>query len=150
MITTDLSYDLKRFPADKRIIKAIEYLRTIDKNILPGEYEIDGKDIYGKIFLGNTESAENRRYERHLIYTDIHYVIQGSQYIEYAPVSHFSEKPEFNLKDDIGFFNKNIPGSRILLEKKIIAVFFPEDCHKPLCMIEKPENIKICVVKVKL
>ncbi len=135
---------------DKRILKALEYMQKLDSTVSNGEIEIESSNIYLKIMTVYTGNNETKKFERHSTYTDIHLVLEGRQIIEFAHLNNFTEDCIINAEDDIGFYNENINGSKILLNPEMFTIFFPADCHKPLCMIDKPEKIKVCVAKVKL
>ena len=63
-----------------RYAKAVDFLKNTDLEALePGKYEIDGKNVYANVTAYTTIPWEEAKYEAHEHYTDIQYVIEGSE-----------------------------------------------------------------------
>lgn len=74
-----------------RYAKAVDFLQNTDLEALePGKYEIDGKNVYANVTAYTTIPWEEAKYEAHEHYTDIQYVIEGSEIMSYAPVDRKS------------------------------------------------------------
>ena len=114
-----------RLPA--AIEKALDFLRATDFNALePGVVEIDGKNIYTQIIDLTTREAVVNRPEVHRRYIDIQFLAWGEEKIGSEHES----------------FIEMIPGS--------YAIFFPQDVHRPGCIMQTASEIRKIVVKVAL
>ncbi len=144
------SFDDSCFSED--INKALTELRKLDFSLKPGDYNIFRDSIVLKIAETHTEPRASRKFECHRKFIDIHFLLEGRQIIEWASLNHFSEPQNYDSENDICFFGDN-PGStqKVLLDSSFrnAVIFFPEDCHKPLCAWNFPEKIKTCVVKIR-
>ena len=88
-----------------RYAKAVDFLKNTDLAALePGKYEIDGKDVYANVTAYTTIPWEEAKYEAHEHYTDIQYVIEGSEVMTYAPVHEMTVKTPYNPDKDVVFF----------------------------------------------
>ncbi len=130
-----------------RLARALELLRDTDFSRQPdGTYEVEGKDLY--YFLQTYETKpKNDRPEAHRQYADIMLMLSGREQIGVAPlewVTDTGERPE----GDIRFYTgETVP---IVIEGDRFAVFFPGDAHAPGVAAGAPEQVRKCVVKVKL
>ena len=69
-----------------RYAKAVDFLQNTDLAALePGKHEIDGTEVYANVAEYTTIPWEEAKYEAHEHYTDIQYVIEGSEIMTYAP-----------------------------------------------------------------
>ncbi|MEK6793133.1 MAG: YhcH/YjgK/YiaL family protein [Spirochaetota bacterium] len=127
---------------------AVDFLRTVNASTRDGEYPIDGKDMFARIMTAKTEPREKRFYETHRNYIDVQYVFEGRQIIEWLPRSAFKEEP-YDAAADVIKYTEHPVGTGILMGGATVAIFYPEDAHRPLCMYESPAQIRVCVVKVK-
>ncbi len=78
--------------------------------------------------------VEECRYEAHHAYVDIQVLLEGEEYIDVCPTPDLVEHEPYSAEKDIVFFNEplsGIRGCRILLKPGLVAVFFPEDAHRP-------------------
>ncbi len=130
-----------------RLARALELLRDTDFASQPdGTYEVEGKYLF--YFLQTYETKpQNDRPEAHRQYADIMLMLEGREQIGVAPlewVEDTGERPE----GDIRFYTgESVP---ILLERDRFAVFFPGDAHAPGVAAGAPEQVRKCVVKVRL
>lgn len=71
----------------------------------------------------------------------------------YYPDKGDNEVLEELLKEKDTIYYKENPASEetmLLMTPGTYAVFFPEDVHRPFCMVEQPERVKKIVVKIDL
>jgi len=132
---------------DSRIATAIEYLETTDFSVLaPGEYPIDGRDIFAIVNDYNLKPLAEGRLEAHREYIDIQYLARGAELIGYAPLKRQEESTPFDSEADAGFYQGD--SSLILVEEGMFALFYPDDLHMP--GIGDPQTrIRKVVVKVR-
>jgi len=140
------------FYADKEgaIGKAVEFVREFDPAKPDGRYEIaDG--IHATVQSVNTRPAEERNFEAHRQYVDVHIVLEGSERLDVAaPVGEDVKLvQEYDGQKDLVFFTKPKDYSTIILKPGWFAVFFPADGHRPCCSVGEPQAIRKVCVKIK-
>ena len=104
-----------------RYAKAVDFLKNTDLAALePGKYEIDGKDVYANVTAYTTIPWEEAKYEAHEHYTDIQYVIEGSEVMTYAPVHEMTVKTPYNPDKDVVFFENTTDGLQVVV--KLVSI----------------------------
>ncbi|WPU96911.1 YhcH/YjgK/YiaL family protein [Mucilaginibacter sabulilitoris] len=129
--------------------KAFAFLLDADLTALkPGVYELQGKDLFVKVTDYQTKSAESIPFESHSKYSDIHTVVSGMEYIGESVPSVATIKTPYNEEKDIAYYtvrkSRNllgVPGKFFLL--------FPDNLHRQGVQVNKSENLKKIVIKVK-
>lgn len=139
--------DLKKYP--EKIRTAIEYLKSHDfMNMVPGEYEIRGREIYAQVFDLVTAPKEEKKPEAHKNYIDVQYLADGEELLGFVSdtgdYKAESEKPE----NDIVFYEAVEGESFIHALPGSYTIFFPQDIHRPGVMADHPMKIRKVVVKV--
>ncbi len=131
-----------------RFEKAYEFMRSSDfSKMEPGEYPIDGKDIYCKVWAGDAKGIEIPKLEVHDTYIDIHVLIEGEETIGHKDRSKCSaEEIVYNDADVIAFFD-DAPDNFISMTPGNAVLFFPHDAHAPLIGTGK---IKKAVLKIRM
>ncbi len=133
-----------------RYAKAVDFLLNTDLAALePGKYEIDGKNVYANVVEYTTIPWEEAKFEAHEHYTDIQYVIKGTEVMTYAPVGEMTVKTPYNPDKDVVLFDNSNPGLPIPAKADQYMIFFPWDAHKPKAANGEPAPIKKVIVKIK-
>ncbi|MGL5436310.1 MAG: YhcH/YjgK/YiaL family protein [Lachnospiraceae bacterium] len=139
----------KNLGIDGRYAKAVEFLKTQDLAALEnGKYEIDGKAVFANVMSYTTLPWEEAKYEAHENYTDIQYIISGSEVMTYAPVESLQEKVPYNPEKDVVFFDNQNPGLQVVAGAGEFMIFQPWDGHKPKACNQTPSEVKKVVVKI--
>jgi len=137
---TNLSVQLK---------KGFDYLINTDLEALePGSYKIEERDLFALVSEFETKSPDECRPEAHQAYADIQYIVSGREAIGHTLLVDQEVTTPYTAERDIAFFNAET--KPIILEPGMFAVFFPQDIHQPGMWIDKAEQVKKVVVKVKL
>ena len=132
-----------------RYAKAIDFLQKNDLAALePGKYEIDGKDVYANVQCYDTIPWEDAKYETHDNYTDIQYIVEGTEVMGFAPRADLTVKTDYNPDKDVTFYTNDVEGAKLVVEGGWFAIFMPWDGHKPKAMNGKPGAVKKVVVKI--
>lgn len=132
-----------------RYAKAVDFLKNNDlKALEPGKYEIDGKNVYANVVSYTTIPWEDAKFEAHENYTDIQYVIEGSEVMTYAPVDQLTLSVPYNAEKDVMFFDNSNPGLQIAVNAGEYLIFQPWDGHKPKAANGEPAPIKKVIVKI--
>lgn len=131
------------------IVRALKYLRDTDFfKLSPGKHKITGDEIFSIIHNYKTKDLGDCRLEAHRKYIDIHYMAEGSELIGYSLFSDQEPATEYDEENDFILYcgDKNY----LTLEEGMFAVFYPSDLHMPGIIIDKPQEVKKVVVKVKV
>lgn len=129
--------------------KAFNYLKNEDLSALAaGIHEIEGRDVYVLITQYNSKNHEDTKYEGHEKYTDIHYVVSGTEYIGVQDLSASKVMTPYNAERDITFYETS-KGVHLLGKPGIFFIFFPNNLHSPGMKVENNIPVKKAVIKVK-
>lgn len=135
---------------DGRYEKAVDFLKNTDlESLAPGKYEIDGKNVFANVTEYTTVPWEEAKYEAHHNYTDIQYVISGSETMTYARIDELNEKVPYNDEKDVVFYDNENPGLKVVVKAGEYMIFNPWDGHKPKAAVSEPALIKKVIVKIK-
>jgi YhcH/YjgK/YiaL family protein len=140
----------KNLGVEGRYAKAVDFLKNTDlENLAPGKYEIDGKNVFANVVEYTTIPWEEAKYETHRDYSDIQYVISGSETMTYAPIDELNIKVPYNEEKDVVFYDNENPGLRVAVRAGEYMIFNPWDGHKPKAAAGEPAPIKKVIVKIK-
>lgn len=129
-----------------RIDRAFAYLRETDLTALePGDYEIDGKNIYARALTYTTRVPENGVWEAHRRYIDLQVMVLGDERVCYAPLIRLTPGAYDEAKD---FLRLSGEGDSITLPSGSFMLLWPTDGHMPCLAVDRPEPIKKVVVKI--
>ena len=133
----------------ERVAKALAFLAREDlAGLEGGRHEICGDEVFANVQEIVTVPADEKDYEAHRRYADIHYVISGTELIGVAPVGECAPVGEFSEADDFGLFAPGGRESWVVVRPGELVVTPPCDAHKPGCCpcgTEPAPLKKICV-----
>jgi len=136
-----------------------EMLIYLKKNDLtdakPGKIELQGDKLFINVEENDMAPVSERRPEAHRKYLDIQLVLEGEEAIGVAVDSREGNitgvAEEYSEERDIIFYEGLKRENIVELYPGDFAVFFPEDIHRPRCMVKgTPGRSKKAVVKMKL
>lgn len=132
-----------------RYAKAVEFLKNSDlKSLENGRHDIDGENVYANVMTYTTLPWEEAKYEAHENYTDIQYVVTGSEVITYAPVDSLNVSVPYNPQKDAVLFDNANPGLKVVVNEDEFMIFNPWDGHKPKALNQSACEVKKIVVKI--
>ena len=136
----------------RAIEKALHFLRTTDFTTLePGVVEIEGRNIFAQVLDLTTKDLHENRPEVHRRYLDIQFLAWGEEKIGIAIDTGNNEISESLLEQrDIIFYHDSEHESFIEMIPGSYAIFFPQDVHRPGCILQTASEIRKIVVKVAL
>lgn len=133
-----------------RYSKAIDFLKNSDlEGMMPGRYEIDGSDVFANVTEYTTVPWEEARFESHRDYTDIQYMIRGSEVMTYAPAQELTVEVPYDEEKDCALYDDGNPGLKVVVRAGEYMIFNPWDGHKPKAADGQPSPIKKVIVKIK-
>lgn len=120
-----------------------------------GRIELEGESLFINIEENDMAPREERRPEAHRRYLDIQLVLDGEESIGVAVDSRDENiegvLEEYSEERDIIFYSNVKRENMIDLFPGDFAIFFPEDIHRPRCMVgEAIGRAKKAIVKMKL
>ena len=126
--------------------KCFAYLKDHDlASYEKGTHEIDG----GRLFVNveyTTTAAENRFWEAHKDYLDVHVMLKGQEQIDVNFIQNMELK-EYVKEDDFLPMEGEKNASVVLREGDFL-VCYPSDGHRTAVQVEEPETIKKGIFKV--
>lgn len=129
--------------------KAFGYLKEAELAALsPGKHLIEGENVFALVTEGHAKSADTAKWEGHLQYIDIHYVISGKENIGLAPIESATVITPYDGKRDIGFYKA--AGTFYEADTETFFLVFPEEAHLPGIKVNGYNDpVKKIVIKVK-
>ncbi len=126
-------FDESRYP--ESLQKALKYLRTTDfSSLADGEYEIEGRNIYAKVFNTESKLSQDTHAEYHKDYIDVQYWLSGEELMGYAPMPSDADYRLYSAseEDDL-YLLSDVPENEIFIPCKTgdYIILFPEDIHRP-------------------
>ena len=113
---------------------------------------IDGKNLYASRNLFETVDAEERFFEAHREYLDIHATLEGEERMDMADtdtltIDEAGCKPE---NDFYAYIDKNPEFQPIVMKPGMFLVAFPADAHRVKVKVDGPSQVRKVVFKVKI
>lgn len=143
-------HNLKEVPfLEEKVKECFEYAKN--HNLVSyeeGSYEIDGERLFVNIVEYTTTKPEERFWEAHKNYLDVHVMLQGTEqidlnFIQNMDVKEFVEKDDFLPMDG----DKN---SSVILRDGDFLICYPSDGHRTAVAVQEPEKIKKAIFKVRI
>lgn len=143
-------HNLKEFPfLEEKVKECFEYAKS--HNLVSyeeGSHEIDGERLFVNIVEYTTTKPEERFWEAHMNYLDVHVMLQGTEqidlnFIQNMDVKEFVEKDDFLPMDG----DKN---SSVILRDGDFLICYPSDGHRTAVAVQEPEKIKKAIFKVRI
>lgn len=130
------------------ILACFTYAKThVLKERKPGTYPIDGERFYVNIAEYTTAPEEEKFWEAHRKYLDIHLLLKGTERIDLGFIKDMEQKEYVPGEDFLPLEGE--AAARITLGEGDFLVCFPEDGHRTGVAARKPQNIKKAIFKVQ-
>ena len=111
-----------------------------------GKHEIDGERLFVNIVEYTTKNAEERFWEAHKKYLDVHLMLDGEEQIDLNFLSNMDVK-EFVEADDFVPMDGE-KNSSVVLRNADFLICYPQDGHRTAVMVSEPKTIKKAIFKV--
>lgn len=111
-----------------------------------GRYEIDGDVLYVNVISYDTSKAEERFWEAHKKYLDIHLMLQGVEQIDLNFLQSMVLKEYVPEKDFLPMDGES--NSSVLLAEGDFLICYPTDAHRPGVAVSEPQQVKKAVFKI--
>ena len=113
-----------------------------------GCHEKKTKRIFVNIVEYETVKPEDRFWEAHREYLDVHLMLEGTERIDLNFIQNMDVK-EYAAKDDFLSMDGEKNAS-VILKPGDFLVCYPTDAHRTAVAADKQENIKKAIFKVKI
>lgn len=142
--------NLKEFSyLEEDILKCLEYAKTHELlSLKKGSHEIDGDRLFVNIVEYETTTPENRFWEAHKDYLDLHFMLSGKEQIDVNFIDNMEQK-EFAPKDDF-LPLEGEANSHVVLTKGDFLICYPNDGHRTGVQVGEPMMIKKAIFKIKI
>lgn len=153
-LQADTSFDKKEFAVryfknKEWWDKAFNFLKTEDLSaISAGIHELDSQNVFVKVTEYNSKNREEVAFEAHKEYSDIQYVVSGTEYIELADLPGASLKTPYDQAKDIVFYDA-IERESHIGKPGIFFLIFPDELHRSGIKVDEIAPVKKIVIKVK-
>lgn len=135
---------------NEKIDRAISYIKEMDfKNLEPKMYEVDGDEIFFNLIEYETKEEEERFWESHKKYIDLHFILEGKEFIGYEQFNRMKVKENYHEADDYYLLEGNLQ-SKVLLQKDDFMILYPEDVHMTALKVDESERVRKVVFKIKI
>ena len=113
-----------------------------------GSHEIDGDRLFVNIVEYTTTTPENRFWEAHRAYLDVHVMLSGTEQIDVSFIDHMAQKDYVPADDFLPMDGE--PNCHVVLTPGDFLVCYPSDGHRTAIMADGPCTIKKAIFKVKI
>lgn len=133
---------LKDYPfLDRAVKECFAYAETHDLLLYEkGSHPIDGERLYVNIAEYETTVPENRFWEAHRQYLDLHLMLRGEERVDIAFIEN-SEQNEYVPADDF-LPLEGTPIASVVLHENDFLICYPQDGHMTGLAADKPINLK--------
>ena len=142
--------DLKDFGyLEENVRKCFDYAREHDLlSYEKGSHPIDGDELFVNIVEYETTTPENRFWEAHRQYLDLHFMLRGPEQIDVNFIDNMEQK-EFVEKDDFLPLEGD-PNSHVVLNAGDFLLCYPADAHRTAVQVGAPATIKKAIFKIRI
>jgi YhcH/YjgK/YiaL family protein len=131
---------------------ALDFLRTTPlAELAPGQYPIEGRDIYAQVIDLQTADPATLQPEVHRNVIDVQFLVSGEERIGFAiDTGNNRVATQWNAERDIQFYHDMENEVALVMHPGNYAVFFPHDVHRPAGFVGQSAPIRKVVVKVAM
>jgi biofilm protein TabA len=131
----------------------LDWLSKLPFEIEEGEYDVDkALNIKATIRQFNfpTDQPTRRTLEAHEKNIDVHFCLDGTEYIKFASSGSLQVTEKYNEDTDTLFLYPPSDMHTAIMTSETIAIFFPEDAHLPLQQVPSRSYVRKVVIKIPL
>ena len=111
-----------------------------------GSYPIEGDALYVNVISYETTTAENRFWEAHKKYLDVHLVLEGVEQIDLNFLHNMTLK-EYVSEGDFQPMDGD-SNSLVVLGENDFLICYPTDAHRTAVAVGQSQKVKKAVFKV--
>lgn len=118
-------------------------------NYEKGTHKIDGDNLYVNVAEYTTVKREERFWEAHKKYIDVHMIIEGKESIDVSFCDDMQIK-SFDENRDFVELTGEEKATVNLINKGDFLICYPEDAHRTAIICQQSQTIKKAIFKIKL
>ena len=142
--------DLNDYPfLDEQIKRCLAY--ASDYDLLgreTGSYQIEGDSLFVNIVEYATTAAENRFWEAHKSYLDLHLILWGKEQIDLNFIQNMQLQEYVQESDFLPMEGQK--NSSVVLTPGDFLICYPGDGHRTAVAVDQPETIKKAIFKIRI
>lgn len=113
-----------------------------------GKYLIDEETLFVNIVEYKTQKVEERFWEAHKEYLDLHLMLEGEEQIDLNFIDNMKQLDFQPEKDFLPL--EGDPNSHVILRSGDFLICYPNDGHRTAVMVEQSRDIKKAIFKIKI
>ena len=142
--------NLVEFPfLEEKVKECFVYAKSHDLvSYEKGSHEIDGERLFVNIVEYTTTTPEERFWEAHKNYLDVHVMLRGTEQIDVNFIQNMEIK-EFVAEEDF-LPMEGEKNSSVILRDNDFLICYPSDGHRTAVAVNEPQTIKKAIFKVRV
>ena len=142
--------NLVEFPClEEKVKECFAYAKSHDLvSYEKGSHEIDGERLFVNIVEYTTTTPEERFWEAHKNYLDVHVMLRGTEQIDVNFIQNMEVK-EFVAEEDF-LPLEGEKNSSVILRDNDFLICYPSDGHRTAVAVNEPQTIKKAIFKVRV
>lgn len=134
---------------EKEVTQCFDYAKTHPlSDYENGCHEIDGKRLFVNIAGYTTTTPQQRFWEAHRQYLDLHLMLRGTEQIDLNLIANLEQK-EYKESEDF-LLLEGEKNSSVILRDGDFLICFPNDAHRTAIQVNAPETIKKAIFKIQI
>lgn len=134
---------------EENVLKCLEYAKNNELvDFEKGSHEIEGDNLFVNIVEYKTTIPEERFWEAHRQYLDLHLMLRGPEQIDVNFIDNMEQK-EFVEKDDF-LPLEGETNSHVVLTEGDFLLCYPKDAHRTAVQVKESVMIKKAIFKIKI
>lgn len=134
---------------EEKVRECFAYVKSHDlASYENGSHEIDGERLFVNIVEYNTTAPEERFWEAHKNYLDVHVMLRGTEQIDVNFIQNMEIK-EFVPEEDF-LPMEGEKNSSVILRDNDFLICYPSDGHRTAVKVNEPQTIKKAIFKVRV
>lgn len=148
MIFGNIKYDKTNSYLKEDIKKCFEYAKENNLiNFEKGSHIIDGDNLFVNIVEYDTTVKEERFWEAHRQYLDVHLMLKGEEKIALNFIDNLKQN-EYQEEGDFLPLDGEAVNSEVTLREGDFLICYPEDAHMTALKVKEKSSIKKAIFKV--
>ena len=134
---------------EERIKACFAYAASHDLSTFEkGSHPITGDDLFVNIVEYTTTTPENRFWEAHRQYLDLHVMLSGEEQIDLNFIENLHQKEYVPADDFLPLEGEK--NSYVILREGDFLLCFPHDAHRTAVAVNSPCTIRKAIFKIKI
>lgn len=113
-----------------------------------GRHDIDGDSLFVNIVEYETTTPENRFWEAHQEYLDLHFMLRGPEQIDINFIDNMEQKAFVPADDFLPLFGGS--NGHVVLNEGDFLLCYPKDAHRTAVAVDGPTVIKKAIFKIRI